>query len=259
MTRAAPAGDTDYERTGDGYEAQRRADERIAAFIHARLGPARTVLNVGAGAGSYEPHDRYVLAVEPSARMRERRLAAGLPPAIDASAEALPLDDNAVDAAMAIFTVHQWRDAQHGLRELRRVTSGPVVVMTLDTNTLATFWLTDYIPERHLAETRRFPRIDHISHALGGTVTDEAVPVPADCTDGFVEAYYARPEALLDPRVRAAQSAWGFVEPVVEHAALARLATDLASGAWDRRYGNYRALPAYAGPLRLVTSVPTTR
>jgi hypothetical protein len=257
MTRSTPAGDTDYELTGEGYETQRQADARIAAFLHARLGDARTVLNVGAGAGSYEPTDRQVIAVEPSARMRDRRRAAGLVPAVDASAEALPFDDDAVDAAMAVFTVHQWRDVAAGLRELRRVTRGPVVVMTLDVDKLASFWLSDYLPERQEAESRRFPAVRDVARLLGGDVRDEAVPIPHDCTDGFVEAYYARPEALLDPGVRAAQSAWGFVDPAVTEAGLARLAADLRSGEWDRRYGELRARPAYEGPLRLLTAVPS--
>lgn len=250
------AGDTDYERAGEGYETQRCADERIAQFIHARLGTARTVLNVGAGAGSYEPTERYIVAVEPSARMRERRLAAGLVPAIDASAETLPLDDDAVGAAMAIFTVHQWQDVDRGLRELRRVTHGPVAVMTLDVPALGAFWLSEYFPERWEAEKRRFPSIERIGRVLGGSIRNEAVPIPYDCTDGFVEAYFARPEALLDPTVRAAQSAWGFIGSSALEDGLARLAADLQSGAWDERHGNWRSLPSYSGPLRLVTALP---
>ena len=136
----APAGDWDYERHGHGYTAFRRPDPRIAAQVHRALGPARTVLNVGAGAGSYEPEGRYVLAVEPSAVMRAQR-PRSLAPAIDAVAESLPLDDRSVDAAMAMITIHQWPDAGRGLREMRRVTRGPVVIMTFDGDALDRFWL----------------------------------------------------------------------------------------------------------------------
>jgi SAM-dependent methyltransferase len=129
------AGDFDYERNGRGYAIQRRADDRIAALIHAALGTARTVLNVGAGAGSYEPDDRYVLAVEPSAAMRAQRPRHAAP-VIQAVAEHLPLDDHSFDASMALIRVHQWPDAERGLRELRRVTRGPIVVMTFDGDAL---------------------------------------------------------------------------------------------------------------------------
>src|SRR5215208_3177943 len=118
-----------YDRAGHGYAEQRRPDPRLADPIHRALGSAATLVNVGAGAGSYEPPDRYVLAVEPSETMRRQR-PDNLPPAIDAVAESLPLDDDAVEAAMAVLTVHHWSDPVAGLREMRRVARGPVVVLT---------------------------------------------------------------------------------------------------------------------------------
>jgi hypothetical protein len=248
------AGDTDYESAGDGYEQQRRPDPHISSLIHQQLGDARNVINVGAGAGSYEPDDRYVLAVEPSAAMRARRSATGALPAINAAAEALPLDDGAFDAAMAIFTVHQWADPTRGLTELRRVTRGPVVIMTLDIDNLSGFWLGEYLPERLAAETHRFPALATIRAALGGHSEVTPVPIPLGCTDGFLEAFYGRPEALLDPRVRAAQSGWKFVSEDVVTAGLDRLADDLATGAWDARYGHFRSQPSYTGPLVLLTA-----
>jgi SAM-dependent methyltransferase len=193
------AGDTDYESSGQGYERHRRPDPRIGAMIHQHLGAGRSVVNVGAGAGSYEPADRCVLAVEPSGAMRARRSLTEAVPAINAAAEALPFDDASIDAAMAIFTVHQWADPARGLAELRRVTRGPVVVMTLDVETPSGFWLGEYLPERLAAEQNRFPPLTAIRTALGGRTEVIPVPIPLDCTDGFLEAFYGRPEALLDP------------------------------------------------------------
>ncbi len=248
-------GDVDYGQFGGGYNVQRRTDPRIAAAIHEALGPARTVLNVGAGAGSYEPQDRWVLAVEPSAEMRAQRPASA-PPAIAGFAEALPLDDHSVDAAMAVFTVHQWAGLRKGLAELRRVARGPVAVLTADGTALDRFWLADYAPEMIAVERRRYPPIDLIAATLGPRSTIETVPIPIDCTDGFGEAFYARPEALLRPEVRRAQSAWSFVDPTAIAAFEARLAEDLQSGAWDERYGAWRHRPAFEGSLRLIVGRP---
>lgn len=249
------AGDFDYETHGAGYGMVRRADPRIGALVHAQLGPARTVLNVGAGAGSYEPLDRVVTAVEPSASMRSQR-PAHLTTAIDATAEHLPFDDNAFDAAMATITVHQWADTDRGLREMRRVATGPVVVLTFDSTALDLLWLADYVPELIAAERRRYPAIAHVADVLGGNVTVQPVPVSADCTDGFTEAFYARPEGFLDPAVRRSQSAWGFVDDAVIAVAIGRLADDIESGAWDRRYGHLRGQAQFEGSLRLITARP---
>jgi len=248
-------GDFDYDAHGADYSAARRPDSRIAARIHAALGDARTVLNVGAGAGSYEPGDRWVLAVEPSRIMRAQRRPTSAP-AIAAYAEALPLDDDAVDAAMASITVHQWSDARKGLAELRRVARGPVVVLTFDGDALSRFWLNDYAPELIAAERRRFPSIGEIAQVLGSRVTVETVPVPIDCCDGFIEAYYARPEMLLEAWVRRGQSAWGFVSIEAVADFEARLRADLTSGVWEARYGDWRRRPQYDGALRLLTGWP---
>lgn len=251
----AVGGDVDYEQTGAGYAAQRRPDPALAEKIARALGPARTVLNVGAGTGSYEPQDRYVLAVEPSAVMRAQRPAGG-GLAIEGFAEALPLDDASVDAAMAVATVHQWRDLAKGLAELRRVARGPVVVAAFDGSVLSQWWFNDYAPELLAAEQRRYPPIEAIAAGLGGRVTIESAPIAADCVDGITEAFYARPERLLDPAVRAAQSSWGFVAPEVEPRFVAALSADLASGAWDARYGHWRRMATYEGSRRLIISHP---
>jgi SAM-dependent methyltransferase len=249
------AGDFDYETQGHGYARARRPDPRIAALIHTGLGDARTVLNVGAGAGSYEPADRYVLAVEPSAAMRAQR-PAGAAPALDAIAESLPFDDESFDAVMATVTVHQWPDPGRGLKELRRVSRGPVVVLTFDGDELQRLWLEAYAPELIAAERLRFPSISSIAEAIGSRTEVLEVPIPMDCVDGFTEAFYARPEALLDPAVRAAQSGWGFVSPDVTAKAVEQLRRELAEGEWDRRYGHLRSQPTFIGSLRLLVGHP---
>jgi SAM-dependent methyltransferase len=243
----------DYDQHAPAYPRHRQADPRIAARVHAALGDARTVLNVGAGSGSYEPEDRYVLAVEPSAGMRAQR-PAQLAPTIIASAEALPLDEGAFDAAMAIVTLHHWRDPATGLRELRRVARGPVVVLTFDIDVLAAFWMIrDYLPEALTDDRERFPTIDAVTDILSDARV-EPIPIPADCKDGFFEAHYARPEAYLDPALRAAQSVWPRLPEGVEQRALTALSADLTSGVWDARHGHLRTQPAYDGGLRLVVS-----
>jgi hypothetical protein len=249
--RPAPAGDFDYEAHGVGYVVRRQPDPRIAAIVHAALGDARTVINIGAGAGSYEPLDRHVVAVEPSAAMRAQR-PLHLAPALDATAERLPFDDDSFDAAMAMITIHQWSDVDAGLRELRRVSRGPVAILTFDAEALLDFWLNEYVPEVTATERARFPAIDHVVAVLGGDVEVIDVPIPIDCTDGFGEAYYARPEALLEADVRAAQSGWVLTDAAAVARGVAKLADDLASGRWDERHGYLRQQPERVGAVRLV-------
>lgn len=248
------AGDADYARIGFGYADYRRPDPRIAAAILRELGDAYTVLNVGAGAGSYEPRDRDVTAVEPSATMRIQR-EAGLPRAIDATAERLPFDDDAFDASLATFTVHQWADIDRGLAEMRRVTRGPVLVLTCDPKALDRFWLDEYAPEVIDTEAARYPAVEAIAAALGANSRIIEVPIPLDCLDGFGEAYYGRPEALLDPGARQANSAWSFVGPLVARRFVRELGDELASGAWDAKYGDLRTQPEFEGSLRLIVGL----
>ncbi len=242
----------DYERHGRTYALHRRPDPRIAERIHAALGDARTVLNVGAGTGSYEPDDRWVLAVEPSATMRAQR-PADAAPAIAARAEALPFDDGAVDAAMACVTIHHWQPPQDGLAELRRVARGPVVIFTFELDALPA-WQHEYLHEGLLIEQPRFPAIDDVAAALGGRTRIERIPTPGDCHDGFFEAFWRRPEALLDPAIRGAQSMWALLEPDVEERIVSRLASALESGAWDAEHGHLRQQDSFQGALRLVIS-----
>jgi len=249
------AGDADYGVIGREYVAYRRPEPRIAAMILAALGPARRVLNVGAGAGSYEPTDREVVAVEPSAAMRAQR-PAHLTAAIDATAERLPFPDGHFDAAMTTFSIHQWPDLEAGLAEMRRVTTGPVVVLTCDPDLVQRFWLNDYAPGVLAAEARRYPAPDRVASALGGGAEITPVPIPLHCQDGFNEAYYGRPERLLDAGARLACSAWSFVDDATARACVDHLARDLVSGAWDARLGHLRAQPEFDGSLRLIVSRP---
>jgi len=249
------AGDVDYGEIGSSYSRYRQPDPVIEAQIHRALGNAASVLNVGAGAGSYEPTDRQVTAVEPSASMRAQR-PAHLSKAIDAVAENLPFEDDAFDASMASVTVHQWSDLEKGLSEMRRVTRGPVVLLVCDPARMHDYWLNDYIPEVRENEAKRFPAIERLIEGLGGQVAIEPVPIPFGCRDGFNEAYYGRPEMFLDANARLACSSWS----LVPHAAVERfvraLSADLESGAWDAKYGRWRSEPFFDGPLRLVIATP---
>lgn len=238
---------------GIGYAQIRRTDPRIAAIVHKALTDAKTILNIGAGAGSYEPEDKYVVAVEPSAVMRAQRLERGKVPAVIGYADALPFDDNAFDACMAMATIHHWPDMAAGLAEMRRVAKDTVVVMTFDPSALKDFWNAHYFPDVVAAEKKRYPEIDFITNCLGNCEVWD-VPVPLDCVDGFQEAFYGRPEAFLDANVRKAQSAWSFVDDATVTRMVQHLADELASGEWDRKYGHYRTQPFFNGSIRLVVS-----
>lgn len=247
------AGDADYASIGAVYRNYRIADTRIANLVHAALGDARTVLNIGAGTGSYEPTDRHVTAVEPSATMRERR-PLHLPAAVDAYAERLPFPDHFFDAAMGTFTVHQWADLAGGLSEVRRVTRGPVVLLTCDPELLRTYWLYEYSPEVIETEASRYPPVSALAAGLGGATKVTPIPIPLNCTDGFNDAYYGRPEMLLDPAARLACSAWSFIEPAAVARFEASLARDLADGTWDTKHGHLRKQEYLEGSLVLVVS-----
>jgi SAM-dependent methyltransferase len=222
-----------YDTIGATYPVTRRTEPRIAAQIWAALGDARTVLNVGAGTGSYEPPDRYVLAVEPSALMRAQR-PPDAAPCLAGSAEDLPFDDQSFDAAMAVCTVHHWRDPVAGLREMRRV-ARRVVVFLFDTSGGGRFWLTrDYLPEvAALSGFRVLASLPTLAAAIGAETAP--VAIPWDCADGFYEAYWRRPEAYLDEGVRRGISIWDAVGPEAEERAVRHLRADLASGRWVER------------------------
>ncbi|SEM43473.1 class I SAM-dependent methyltransferase [Nonomuraea pusilla] len=240
-----------YDTIGAHYTATRRTEPRIAARILAALGDARTVLNVGAGTGSYEPPDRQVLAVEPSALMRSQR-PADAAPCLIGSAESLPFDDRSFDAAMAVSSVHHWQDPIAGLREMRRV-ARRVVVFTHDTSDagwLHRFWLTrDYLPEAVDLVAGR-PSVNELARAIGAGI--EPVLVPWDCADGFFEAHWRRPEAYLEENVRRGVSVWARVGPEAERRAVRGLREDLASGRWAERNRDLVDLDAAELGLRLL-------
>lgn len=249
------AGDADYGRIGRGYRDYRRPEPEFEKAILAALGDARRVINVGAGAGSYEPVGRDVTPVEPSESMRRQR-PAHLATAVDAVAETLPFPDADFDAALTTFSVHQWHDLDAGLKEIRRVTRGTIVILTCDPARLDRFWLNDYAPEVIATEARRYPSIERLTEGLGGQVDVKLLPIPLHCADGFSEAYYGRPEMFLDPGVRKANSAWSFVPKDVASRSIERLRANLAGGIWDRAHGALRTAAHYDGSLVLVTSRP---
>lgn len=211
------------------------------------------MLNVGAGAGSYEPLDRDVTAVEPSTSMRAQR-PSWLSPAVDAVAEALPFPDQHFDASLSTFSVHQWASLDDGLREMRRVTRGPVVILTCDPELVQRFWLNEYAPEVLAVEAGRYPSLRRIGAVLGGDVSCLPVPIPLHCRDGFNEAYYGRPEQLLLAPARAACSAWSFVSAPVAERYVSDLRDALERGGWDRKYCPLRTQPEFDGSLRLIVS-----
>jgi SAM-dependent methyltransferase len=242
-----------YDAIGVAYAGVRRADPRLAAHIRAALGDARTVLNVGAGTGSYEPTDREVIAVEPSAVMIAQR-PADAAPAVQASAESLPFAESSVDATMAIFTLQHWDDVEQGLREAMRVTRERIVLATVDVDVMAQMWLArDYLPEMVDHDRAAFPTIEQLAGLLP-QLSVEQVPIPADWVDGFCIALWSRPEAHLDPRVRQASSNWHRVGPHATARAVAQLERDLATGAWDRRHGRLRGLASLDVGVRLLVS-----
>ena len=220
-----------YDTIGATYTVTRRTEPRIAAQVWAALGDARTVLNVGAGTGSYEPPGLDVTAVEPSAVMRAQRPASAAP-CVDATAESLPFEDQSFDAAMAFATIDHWQDPIAGLREMRRV-ARRVVAFTWDASAPDRFWLNrDYLPEHNDLWAGR-PPLAELARAIGARV--EPVLIPWDCADGFYEAYWRRPEAYLDEHVRRGISIWARVGPDAGQRAVRSLRDDLASGRWAER------------------------
>lgn len=240
-----------YDEVGIGYAEFRRADPRIEARVWAALGDARSVVNVGAGSGSYEPRDREVIAVEPSPVMIAQR-PDGAAPALEGVAEALPLEDQSVDAAMAALTIHHWNDLRSGLTEMRRVARKRIVLLTIDAKKNAEIWtLAEYFPEAMRAEEEKMPSMHELEALLPGAKI-EAVPMPSRCRDEFTSALWDRPELFLDPAVLRASSLWHSLPAGAIERGQARLRADLRSGRWDERHGHLRTLPELDIGLRLV-------
>lgn len=239
-----------YDRIGGSYAQTRRPDPRIARTIRAALGDAASVVNIGAGSGSYEPTDVPVIPVEPSEAMIGQR-PPSLPAALRGSAESLPLPDKSVDAALAVLSAHHWSDRRAAFAEIRRVTRTRAAFFTHDPE--ATFgWLDEYFPGLAGGMTSRYPRLDEFE-ALG-RVTVESVPIPHDCTDGFTAAYWRRPDAYLDEAVRANMSTFALLDERVVADGVARLARDLADRSWHRRYASLLGLTECDVGYRLVVA-----
>lgn len=238
-----------YDTIGVNYSDLRKPDPRIEGMIADALGDAATVLNVGAGTGSYEPADKEVTALEPSQEMIDQRPGSAAP-VIQGQAENLPFGDDTFDASMAVLTVHHWADKEKGLKEMRRVTKGPVVLLTFDPS-LRNFWLGDYLPALFTLDDGQMPLMSQYE-AWFGHVDISAVPIPHDCSDGFLCAYWRRPRAYLDPRIRAAISSFWMLNDLSD--GLSRLEEDLLSGAWERRYGALLDQDAFDFGYRLVVA-----
>jgi SAM-dependent methyltransferase len=244
-----------YDRIGGQYREGRREEPRIAAAILAALGGASPVVNVGAGAGSYEPRDRPVVAVEPSAVMVGQR-PPGAAPVVRAHAEALPFGDGTFGAAMAVLTVHHWADRARGLAEMRRVADGPVVLVVRDPRAVPTWWLHHYFPASRRLEARRETPLDQLARLLGLPLRVIPVPVPANCADGFNAAYWRRPRAYLAPRVWRPMSALALIPDADREQGMDRLRADLSNGEWRRRWGHLLALDELDLGYRVVVAAP---
>jgi SAM-dependent methyltransferase len=240
-----------YDAIGAGYSERRQPDPRIFEVVRSALGEARRIVNVGAGAGSYEPADITVAAVEPSSVMAAQR-PAHMVPAVLSTAESLPFVDGAFDGALAVLTIHHWRNAARGLGELRRVTAGPIVILTFDPEVASSWWLPDdYAPELKALTVRDAPDLQVLRRELG-QIEVQVLPVPARCRDGFLMSFWDRPELVLDPEARAATSGFATLSDDVQERICATLGADLRSGKWDARYGELRTLSEFDSGLRLV-------
>jgi SAM-dependent methyltransferase len=242
-----------YDSIGVGYAAIRRPDPRLSGEIAAALGRCGSVVNVGAGTGSYEPADRRVVAVEPSRLMIRQRSSTAGPPVV-AVAEQLPIGDRLVDAAMAIFSIHHWGDTAAGVAEMVRVSRKRVVLVTMDAEVLSSHWMvSEYAPEILDVHASGFPSISFLIAELTGAISKPWL-VPSDCTDAFFAALWSRPELYLQAEVRASTSVWHQLPEKTVDTVLARLADDLKTGRWDERHGELRNRPAMDVGVRIVSA-----
>jgi SAM-dependent methyltransferase len=238
-----------YRSYSAGYASVRRPDPRITARIRAALSDCSSVANVGAGAGSYEPSDLDVIAVEPSWSMLSQR-ARDSASVVQGRAESVPLRNWSVDAALAVLTIHHWENQAQGLRECIRVARRCVLLLTFDSAAGQAFWLTrDYFPEIHEWDNKQFPKLDQLRDWMG-PICVEPVAIPADCIDGFLGAYWRRPHAYLDAHVRAGMSTFAKIRRLKE--GLESLRSDLDSGVWEQRYGHLLSLDELDIGYRLV-------
>jgi SAM-dependent methyltransferase len=249
-----------YDRIGRTYTSTRRTDPRIAAAVWNALGDARTVLNVGAGTGHYEPGDRQVVALEPSPVMIAQR-PPDAAPVVQGRAEELPFEDDSFDAVMAVLSDHHWSDRGRGFAELRRVARQRIVLFNADLGEADRFWLTtEYLPEVFELIPARFRGSgtwENELRELLGSIVLTAVPVPHDCADGFYGAYWRRPEAYLDPTVRAGISVFAQVSSAAVARAMDALGADLETGRWHEGHRELLSLDELHLGYYLITAEPT--
>jgi len=246
-----------YDAIGTEYIATRREDPRIAAQIRTALGDARSLVNVGAGAGAYEPHDRRVIPIEPSEVMIAQR-DPGAAPAVRAAAWPLPLRDQSVDAAMAILSLDHWDDDQErGVKEMRRVARGPVVILTVDPKVSEQMWLiADYLPEVAELDRRTFPTLEMLRRWLDASVAVQELLIHRQTPDWMLASFWAHPERVLDPQARNSTSGFARMPPRIVNRVVDAVERDLKNGIWEARHGSLRALDEYDAGLRLVVSTP---
>jgi SAM-dependent methyltransferase len=246
-----------YDNIGRGYARTRREEAKFRELIIAALGNARSVLNVGAGTGSYEPRDRQVIAIEPSDVMAAQRQTDSAP-VVRAVAHCLPLRNHSVDAAMSVLSLHHWDEHQEqGVRELRRVATGPVVLLTCDPEVSGRMWLmADYLPEVAELDRRIFPSLQTLAAWAGGCTRVEVIPIPRDCSDWMLMSFWAHPERVLDASARNATSGFARMPRHVVDRVVTAVERDLHAGTWDARYGHLRRLQVYDAGLRLVVNTP---
>lgn len=244
-----------YDKIGSGYRAPRRPDPRIEAMIAAQFEGTKSLINVGAGAGSYEPADKSVIALDASITMIKQR-PAGAAPCVLGHAEALPFAENSFDAATAFLTYHHWSSVFDGLAELRRVARNRIVILTWDPDSADALWISrDYLPENIEFDRAIFPPLDQVAAALG-TSTVSTVPVPHDCTDGFLGAYWRRPHIYLEPEAQRGISTFQRLPKAVIDRGMKALRADLDSGAWEAKYGELLGLDSIDLGYRLIVARP---
>jgi len=242
----------DYDNKEHKYSTVRKADARIQKYVEHGLQGMNTILNIGAGTGSYELDGKYIISVEPSEKMRLKRLELGRNPALNAKADSLPFDNNSFDATLAVLTIHHWPSLENGLKELVRVSKHKIVILTYDPEKLDLFWNIEYFPEVIRIEQKRYPALLKIQSIIGRVPNITNIKIPIDCTDGFQEAFYARPEEFLVKEVRQSQSAWGFLSNELENKYVEQLREELENGEWERKYGFHRTMQEFDGAYRML-------
>jgi SAM-dependent methyltransferase len=241
-----------YDELGHNYSNIRQEEPSILKIISEELMDCKTIINIGAGAGSYEPANKYIIALEPSMEMRKQRISNKKIPAINGKSDNIPFDNNSFDCSMSILSIHHWPDMEKGITEMMRVSKNKVLIMTFDPDHINDFWNYEYFPEVIEIERKRYPKIAFLEKVFNKSLKIIKVPIPFDCKDGFQEAFFGRPEAFLHKEIREAQSAWGFIDKETEERIEKKLEKELNTGEWDRKYGNHRKMKEFTCALRII-------